>query len=354
MFGVDGALRPWPGAAPPAWRVALDEAEHLYTVRNWTASFFGIPWDAPPTSRHIVSGTGLNKKYFEEFDPDECLDKWYDKWQLPGGNVKYRGKSREQIKEEWTQNGRNASGLGTAMHLNNELFYTEDKLPDNVQTEEWVQFLKFVKEVLPKEKMLVPEMKLFAPEYRLCGCADIIAVGDTPGGVKLLDYKRSKHTCRPNEHVFGRRFGYGPCREVKANSHGKYTVQLNLYRVLLQRYYGVTVESMHLVRMYPGLPTYDLIEVPIIEDVIVQMLEERRRELRLMRLFRAAGAAVVACWRLRRGVWRVDSATQASVQSRAQGTQTCPDALFELAALEAVRSAARAADREGREEDGVV
>ena len=216
--------------------------------------------------------------------------------------------------------------------------------------------------------MLVPEMKLFAPEYRLCGCADIIAVGDTPNGIKLLDYKRSKHTCRPDEYVFGKKYGYGPCSGVKANSHGKYTVQLNLYRVLLQKYYGVVVESMHLVRMYPGLKSYELIEVPNIEGVIHEMLAERQKEVRLLRLFRAAGAAVQACWRLRRGPWRRETGVDAPPQddsvarelaelkvkyanaTRCLGALTAPDADARAEWDAAVR-AAKEADRALKESE---
>lgn len=295
-MAIEGALQPWPGTCPP-WKVYLDEEEHKYTVTNYTKPYYKLPWDsdAPPTSRHIISGTGLLHKYFPQFDAEACLDQYYDNWQKPGSKrVEYKGKTREEIKEMWAKNGRDAAALGTAMHLDCELYYTENKDADR-DTDEWRSFLKFVKEVLPKERMLVPEMKLFSPEHRLCGTADIIAVSDRPGHIKILDYKRSKHTCREDEFVFGKsseKYGFGPCSRIKNNANGHYTVQLNLYRVMLMQHYGVKIESMELVRLYPKLPSYQLIPVPIIEDVILKILDERKRQLKVKRLFKVAATVI--------------------------------------------------------------
>jgi hypothetical protein len=300
-YGIQGCLRPWPGAVLPPYIIFLDEETHTYTVHNWTRDFYGIPHDGFPTSKRIVSGTGMNRKYFEEFDPDECLDKYYDNWQKPGSKSQYKGMSRVQVKEKWNKAGRDASALGTEMHERCEFYYTKND-DTNWNTPEHELFLNFVKEVLPREKMAVCEMRLYSPLHRLCGSADIIAVGDDPRNVKILDYKRSKHSCQPDEHVFGKKYGNGACCRVPANSWGKYSVQLNLYRVMLQMAFGVKVESMTLVRLYPGLKNYELIDVPVNEEVIHQMLDERLKELRIQRLFSAAVSVVMACNRMRKAV----------------------------------------------------
>lgn len=320
-MAIEGALQPWPGTCPP-WNVFLDEEEHKYTVTGYTKMYYNLPWDfdAPPTSRHIISGTGLLHKYFPQFDAEACLDQYYDNWQKPGSKrLEYKGKTREQIKEMWKENGRQAAALGTAMHLDCELYYTQN-VDANRNTDEWRNFLKFVEEVLPRDKMLVPEMKLFSPEHRLCGTADIIAVSPKPGHIRILDYKRSKHTCREDEFVFGSReekYGFGPCSRIKNNANGHYTVQLNLYRVMLMRHYGVQIESMELVRLYPKLPSYELIPVPIIEDVIIKILDIRARELRVKRLFKIGASVIFAlvCMRKREPLLKKPVAPQKTLSS---------------------------------------
>jgi len=71
---LEGALQPWP-AALPAWRVHLQEANHLYTVQgDWARAHYGLPpsVQVTPTSRRMVSGTGLLKSCFPLFDPTVC------------------------------------------------------------------------------------------------------------------------------------------------------------------------------------------------------------------------------------------------------------------------------------------
>jgi hypothetical protein len=314
---IDGIMPgcTWP-ATDPGWTVALRESDHTYRVDDWVFAHYGLSaekldFNVVATPRHIVSGTAIKRPYFPEFNVEACLDKYYDRWQLPGSKRKeYKGKTREQIKEMWTQKGKDASEAGTQMHLDFENFYIHGTVPA-VATDEWRQFEAYVAEWVPKDQMLVPEMTLFSPEHRVCGCADIIAKGSQPGTVRLLDYKRSKHSCKPNEHVFGkwnadpesgeRANGIGPCSFMKANSYSGYRVQLNLYKWILENVYHVRVESMHLVRMYPEsvkegralAGKADVIEVEDCQDVIEGIMKERVRVLRIRRLFKAAGVAAL-------------------------------------------------------------
>ena len=317
---IDGIMPgcEWPGA-DPGWTVSLRESDHTYRVEGWAELYYGfqssaLGFQVAPTPRHIKSGTAVKRPYFPEFNADACMDKYYDRWQLPGSKrLEYKGKSRDEIKAMWAQKGKDASEAGTQMHLDFENFYVHGTVPE-VVTDEWRQFQAYVEEWVPVDEMLVPEMTLFSPEHRICGCADIIAKGTTPGSVRLLDYKRSKHSCRPGEHVFGkwnadpesgeRANGIGPCHFMKANSYSGYRVQLNLYKWILENVYDVSVESMHLVRCYPeSVPEgralkgkADVIEVEECQDVIEKILADRLKSLRLQRLFKAAGVVVwISC-----------------------------------------------------------
>lgn len=329
----------WPGGAPP-WSVALREEDHSYLVTDWVWDAFALPrgsFEVAHTSRNIVSGTGVKKKYFPQFDADATIAKKFDAWQLPGSRSKYKGMTKEEIKRQWS--GNDAAARGTEMHLIFEKYYTwanarkragseetEEQLLDAYALEarpaergfhdEWRQFRWYVVNVVPHDQMLAPEMTLAAPAHRVCGCADIVAKGSKPNGVRLLDYKRSKHACLPTDFAFGkwnsdddaeRANGYRPCAFMKANKYSEYRVQLNLYKWILQKHYGVEVESMHLVRMYPEA-TADgralagkaaVIPVEDCQDVIEVIMAERLRALRVRRLFRVAVFVALLCPRAR-------------------------------------------------------
>ena len=86
--------------------ISLDEATHIYTIRQ---------------DKSYKSVTTFVKSLFKKFDSDLIIDKMMKSKYWP--NNKYYGKTKEEIKEEWKQNGLESSILGTKLHLNIEYFY---------------------------------------------------------------------------------------------------------------------------------------------------------------------------------------------------------------------------------------
>ena len=50
-------------------------------------------------------------------------------------------------------------------------------------------------------------------------------------------------------------------------------MQQNLYRHMLQRYYGINVRSMNLVVLHPDYPDYFVVPVPAMDDVVNRILD---------------------------------------------------------------------------------
>ena len=87
----------------------------------------------------------------------------------------------------------------------------------------------------------------------------------------IYDWKRVKDKIYKEERSWNR-FGNGPLSNVKDNKYYRYAMQLNLYRKLVERYYGYKISSMYVVRFHPNASSFEVVEV-------VMMREETRRVL---------------------------------------------------------------------------
>ena len=56
-------------------------------------------------------------------------------------------------------------------------------------------------------------------------------------------------------------------------------MQLNVYRWILQRNYGKTVARLALVVLHPNQPTYRVVEVPLLDELVEDVMRERRAAL---------------------------------------------------------------------------
>jgi len=105
-------------------RIVFDEGPHIYYV------------DGKKTD---ISVTGWVHSHFPHFDADKIIDKMMKSKKWP--QSKYFGKTKIQIKEQWKQNGKEASDAGTKLHLDIENFYNGlDVQNDSI---EYLQFLEF-------------------------------------------------------------------------------------------------------------------------------------------------------------------------------------------------------------------
>ena len=99
------------------------------------------------------------------------------------------------------------------------------------------------------------------------------------GTIQIYDWKRCKEIAYEN--------GFGKCALTSAISDmpdtnfWHYTLQLNTYKTILEAKYRKKVTGLYLICLHPDNPykTYDRIEVPIIEDTMAILFEDRRLEI---------------------------------------------------------------------------
>ena len=243
------------------------------------------------------------------------------------------------VKRVWEANGESASGAGTFMHRVIELFYNEEtealetaaeaaaepawrarkkspfyqllmhlslveKMPTEEQkraaqtvappgTADYIDML-FAETPAPPGRSeelaqweawrasrpeLIPvrtEMNVYSLELKFAGQLDGLFYDTAKKHFVIADWKR----CRAIERVgFRGRKGKPPFDTLPDTNFGHYTVQQNLYRLLLYHWYGVDVRRLVLVQLHPQIEAFQEHEVPIMTEATNKVLMERAREV---------------------------------------------------------------------------
>jgi ATP-dependent exoDNAse (exonuclease V) beta subunit len=230
------------------------------------------------SSEKVISCTKFIHEFFPHFDPDVTIKKMMKsaKWT---SSVWY-GMSAEQIKKTWNDSGKEASTKGTAMHLAIEQFLhgSEEQIdPENYGTVEWKYFMNFWNDV---KDDLVPyrsEWEVWMREYLLCGSIDMVFYSKKLKGYVIYDWKRSKEIKTANNFANG----FGPVSHLPDCNYWHYTLQLNIYKYFLEKFYGLKVVDLCLVIIHPDNKNYRLIRLNMLEEEVESMLECRKRALEL-------------------------------------------------------------------------
>lgn len=258
--------------------IEFDPVPHTYTIYK------------DPSIKYI-SVTTWNHSHFPHFDADDIITKMFKskKW---GPEHKYWGQTREEIKAGWDKNCAEASGAGTDMHYRIECFnnmppagqtykellqlyettYGQEDPTNNLSTE-WQYFLNYVRDH-PDFKPYRTEWMVFHEELQLSGSIDMIY--ELPNGDLLIyDWKRAKEIKQDDSF---NKCAITPCiSDLPDTNYWHYTLQLNIYKMILEQKYNKKVVGLCLVVLHPNNfnENYLLYPVPIIE-----------REIRALQIYR--------------------------------------------------------------------
>lgn len=215
-----------------------------------------------------TSVTTFVKKSFNEFDADLVIKKM-----MSGRNwtsSKYYGKNEDEIKQIWETNRIQASTLGTKLHKSIELFYNQETITDIQGIEkEFNMFKQFYND----HKHLIPyrtEWEVYDEHIDIAGSIDMV-YKNKDGTIDIFDWKRSKEITKENRWDTGK----FPVHHLPDSNFWHYSLQLNMYKYILENNYGKTVNKMCLVCLHPSFDTYNLYEVDNMQEEIIDLLEFR-------------------------------------------------------------------------------
>ena len=216
-----------------------------------------------------VSATTLIHSFGEKFDADKII-----KNMMRGKNwkdSKYFGMSAEDIKQQWKDNGVEAALAGTNMHKSIENFW--NGLPNCQELEDSVEFKMFL-DFKKDHPELVPyrtEWEVYQEDYGICGSIDMIFINDD-GTLSIYDWKRCKDIEMNNKY---RKFCKEPIGHIGDTNYWHYSLQLNLYKFILESKYDKIIKSMHILCLHPNKEEtgYQKIEIQDLQEEIRMLLE---------------------------------------------------------------------------------
>lgn len=243
--------------------VEFEEGPHIYTISGHPRG-------------ESTSVTTWIHKHFSDFNAEEVATRIVNsaRWKNDP-NYKYYQISKENMIEMWKKNGETSSISGTKLHNDIEKYFNEMEVDND--SIEYKYFLKF-REDFKELKPFRTEWMVYHEELKLVGSIDMI-YEDNDGKLYIYDWKRSKEITYDSQY---NKYAKTPCiSHLPDTNFWHYSLQLNTYRRIIQEKYGKEVIGLYLVRFHPddAYKTYERIKVEIMNDVMDNLFELRKKEL---------------------------------------------------------------------------
>lgn len=205
-----------PATSAPAWI-----KERLAFFNNPAFSFDPEPHEYKLGERMLTSCTSWLKQYKEPFDALSIAQSLSSR----------RGCSAEEILAEWER----AGWVGTKMHEFIEDYYNNapHTLSEDAEVElRCAKFLAFKAARLQAYEPVGQEIRMFHEPSGLCGTLDFLAWHPGVEQLYILDWKSSKKVGTDQDSQY--RKMYGPFADLWDHEHNVYSLQISLYRLMLE------------------------------------------------------------------------------------------------------------------------
>ena len=93
---------------------------------------------------------------------------------------------------------------------------------------------------------LVPEMQVFSEELGLAGTIDLVVKGQN-NTCTLIDWKTNKQINKKSKYK--KKGIHELTKDIEDCEYEKYSLQLNAYKLILEKEYGLKVEDMIIVHL---------------------------------------------------------------------------------------------------------
>ena len=251
-------------AHPRDAHIKFDEGPHIYYIHG---------------EQGYTSVTTWNHSHFAHFDANTIIEKIITnaKWHNDPTYAYYK-MSKEAILAQWDANRDNAADLGTKMHKNIEDHYNGEIDISEIDTIEMRYFKRFLAD-FPELKPYRTEWCVYHEELKISGSIDMI-FENPDGTLQIYDWKRCKEIAF--ESYGGKQRAITPCiSHLQDTNFWHYSLQLNLYKTILETKYDKKITGLYLVCIHPDNPykKYDRIQVPFLEKEMADLMVFRKEQL---------------------------------------------------------------------------
>jgi hypothetical protein len=231
---------------------------------------------------NLISITTLVGSKCAHFDADAIIAKNKPKWDANPKDP-YHGMTAQAIKDQWTYENK----AGTFLHRQIELYYNNvlDQHPEgreeHIKNTDFQYFLNFDREIMKPRGYTIyrTEWRIYCPISRVCGTIDCVVIPDMsrPNEVIIFDWKRTKklEPFQWDQEYYGK-YMKAPIKFVGDSKINHYMLQLHLYKILLERHYGLKVLSMHLGVFHPINSNFVIFDIePLYANFAKMLIKER-------------------------------------------------------------------------------
>lgn len=255
--------------------IEFEEGPHIYKIQGDPSQYTSV--------------TTWNHSHFEHFDADAIIDKMMNSknWKTN----KYYGMSREEILTLWNDSRDEAAQAGTKMHYDIECYYNTfhniNNDYENTKTQviknsslEYSYFLKFAEDY----NYLKPyrtEWMIWDSDVKIAGSVDMVFQEDAirdPDSILIYDWKRSKEITKTSNF---NKFAITECiNHLPDTNFWHYSLQLNVYKYILEKNYGKKVKGLYLVCLHPLNKNGSYIRIPCadLQKEVGDLFEMRKME----------------------------------------------------------------------------
>ena len=208
----------------------------------------------------FTSVTTYVEHFFEGFDAQKVATK------LINNYPKYADRTVESLIAEWDA----TAAYGTKVHDEIEKWIKDDIQPSDkkaINGKKWIEDYK-----LKSDIDILSEVIVYSTELSIAGTVDILAKDNTTGSYELIDWKTSK---RIDTVSYNYKMGtHETTKNVMDCNFYHYSLQLSLYRYILETYYGLKIHNQLIAQLHDdGVNAH---VAPYMKDEITTMLNYRK------------------------------------------------------------------------------
>ena len=182
------------------------------------------------------SVTTIIKSLFNDFNEKEILERLSLK----------KNKAIDDIKKEWDEQRNIALREGVKLHNDIELCINDEKYDNN--SIEFKYFLNFLKDHYYLEPFRT-EWKIYDESCKIAGTIDM-CYKNSDGSIEIYDWKRCKAIVKENKYKKYAKVDF--LKNFDDTNYNHYSLQLNLYKYILESKYNYKVNNLFIVCFHPN------------------------------------------------------------------------------------------------------
>lgn len=222
----------------------------------------------------LTSVTSFIGTFFDKFDDNKAINSIITNKDYNNPDYKYYNMKEEEIRDMWKKNSDEASKMGTDLHTDIENFYNDIDVDNN--SLEFSYFKKFYDDYKDIYEPYRTEWIIFSDVLKITGCIDMV-FKNKDGSLSLCDWKRSKLISYSSFN--NKTFGKFPFDKLQDCNYTHYSLQLNLYKTILEKYYNISIKDMFLLILHPVNKSYIKIDVKDLKKESDYLLHMRKISL---------------------------------------------------------------------------